>query len=121
LVVAGELALFQVGFQLLRVLGGGSQSRVAWIAVVVGLHFAAFARLWREPGMALLGAVVFALGAGGLAMSGTSAVDWAPVVSGVLPGFALLIGCLVAVIAEVARRRPLPAAAGSCPTSSSAS
>ena len=98
LIVAAELVLFQLGFQLLRVLGAPPESRVAWIAVVVGLHFVAFARLWRAPSMALLGAVVFALGAAGLALSATSAVDWTPIVSGVMSGFVLLTGCLTAVI-----------------------
>lgn len=101
LVVAGELALFQAGFQVLRVLDAPSQSRVAWIALVVGLHFVAFARLWREPSIALVGVIAFFLGAAGLAMSDTSAVDWAPFVSGVLSGFVLLTGSLVAVIAGV--------------------
>jgi hypothetical protein len=99
LIVAGELALFQVGFQLLRVLGAPPESRVAWIAFVVGLHFVAFARLWRAPGLAP------PLGAAGLAMSATSAADWAPVVSGVVSGFVLLTGCLAAVIAVVPLRR----------------
>lgn len=101
LIVAGELALFQVGFQLLRVLGAPPQSRVGWIALVVGLHFVAFARLWRAPSIALLGSIVFGLGAAGLAMSDTSAVAWAPFVGGVLSGFVLLTGCLAAVIADV--------------------
>jgi hypothetical protein len=100
LIVAGEVALFEAGFQVLRVLGAPSQSRVAWIAVVVGIHFVAFARLWRERSIGLLALVVFALGAAGLAMSATSAVRWTPVVSGVLSGFALLAAGLVAVIAS---------------------
>ena len=100
LIVAGELALFEAGFQLLRVLGAPPQSRVCWIALVVGLHFVAFGRLWREP----IGAIVFALGAAGLGMSDTPAVDWAPFVSGVLSGLVLLTGSLATVIANVMSR-----------------
>jgi hypothetical protein len=104
LVVAGEVALFLVGFQVLRVLGAPSQSRVGWIALVVGAHFVAFARLWREPGIGLLGVVLCALGATGLVLSGTSAVGWAPFASGVLSGFALLSGSLAAALTLTLRQ-----------------
>jgi hypothetical protein len=107
LIVAGELALLQAGFQLLRVLGAPPQSRVGWIALVVGLHFVAFARLWREPSIALLGVIVFALGVAGLAISDTPAVSRAPLVNGVLSGFVLLTGCLAAVIADVMSKERL--------------
>jgi hypothetical protein len=101
LIVAAEFALFQAGFQALRALNAPPQASVGWIALVVGLHFVAFARLWREPSVALLGVIVSALGAAGLAMSDTSGVAWAPFVSGVLSGFVLLTGSLAAVIADV--------------------
>lgn len=111
LIVAGEFVLFQAGFQLLRVSGSPPESRVAWIAVVVGVHFVAFARLWREPSLALLGAILTVLGIAGLAMSSTSAVDWAPFVSGVVSGFVLLTGSLAAVIGEKLLEKRLSAAA----------
>lgn len=105
LIVAAEVALFQAGFQVLRALDAPPQASVGWIALVVGAHFVAFARLWREPSIAAVGVIVFALGAAGLAMSNTSGVAWAPFVSGVLSGFVLLTGCLAAVIADVMARQ----------------
>jgi hypothetical protein len=100
-VVIAEVALLIVGLQVLRVAGAPSQANVAWIALVVGLHFIAFAFVWRDASIAAPGAIVFLLGVAGLALSATSATEWVPLVSGVSSGFVLLVGCLGAVGYEV--------------------
>jgi hypothetical protein len=65
--------------------------------LVVGLHFVAFAFVWNEASIAVPGAIVFLLGAAGLALIATSADRWVPLVSGVPSGFVLLAGSLGAV------------------------
>lgn len=102
-VVAGELFLLIAGLQLLRALGAPTQANVAWIALVVGLHFVAFAVIWREKSIAIPGSLLFAFGAAGLVMSDTGALRWVPLVSGVASGCALLIGSLVFSARELSR------------------
>lgn len=94
-----ELVLLIVGLQAVRVAGAPTQANVAWIALVVGLHFIAFAFVWREASIAVPGAIVFLLGVAGLALSATSANEWVPLVSGVCSGFVLLVGSLLGALA----------------------
>ena len=67
------------------------EAGVAWVSLVVGVHFFALAVVFREPFFHLLGAAITACGALGLALAladvGQVAVD---TVSGVVPGFLLL-------------------------------
>jgi hypothetical protein len=102
-VVAGELFLLVAGLQLLRALDAPTQANVAWIALVVGLHFVAFAAIWRERSIAVPGWLLFALGVAGLVMSDTGGLRWVPLVSGVASGCALLIGSLVFSARELGR------------------
>ncbi|XVQ88595.1 hypothetical protein ACQP2K_14610 [Microbispora siamensis] len=51
------------------------------------------------------GVVLTVLGVAGLVMTATSAVAWAPLVSGVLSGVTLLAGCLAAARRGLAAQR----------------
>jgi hypothetical protein len=102
-VVTAELFVLVAGLQLLRALGAPTQANVAWIALVVGLHFVAFAVIWKEKSIAIPGWLLFALGVAGLVMSDTGALRWVPLVSGVASGCALLIGSLVFSARELSR------------------
>ncbi|GAA4015036.1 hypothetical protein GCM10022247_42430 [Allokutzneria multivorans] len=93
-VLAEVVALFG-GFQVLRALEAPPQANVAWVAVVVGLHFVAFVLVWRTWTIAIPGVILAVLGGIGLAMAWTTAVAWVPIVSGVLSGLALLLCSLV--------------------------
>src|SRR3954471_21523573 len=67
MVVAGEAALLVIGNVTLRVCGAPAQTYVAWIALVVGVHFLVLERVWKERGIAVPGAALTVLGAAGLA------------------------------------------------------
>jgi hypothetical protein len=96
IVVAAEVIIGVAG---LRVINGplhSSQIAVAWVSLVVGVHFVALAFVWRQPVFHLLGATVAGCGLLGFALalllgSGADRVPIA-VVSGVLPGAVLLAG-----------------------------
>ena len=66
-VVIGELVLLLAGLQVLRITDAPTETNVAWISFVVGLHFIAFAFVWREASIAVPGAIVLLLGVAGLA------------------------------------------------------
>ncbi len=78
----------------LRVLAGPldrPQAGVAWVSLVVGVHFFALAVVFGEPFFHLLGAGVTACGAVGLALAlAGSSRTAADTVGGVVPGFLLL-------------------------------
>ncbi|MBV2363825.1 hypothetical protein ACFPZ0_20100 [Streptomonospora nanhaiensis] len=98
-VVAAEALLLFGGFPVLRALGAPAEANVAWVALVVGLHFVALMAVWRERGIAVPGAVLTALGAAGFALLATPAAAWTPFVSGVLSGATLLACGLYVVLA----------------------
>ncbi|WP_410574666.1 hypothetical protein [Amycolatopsis sp. cmx-4-61] len=95
-VVLGEVVLLVAGFFVLSLLDAPVQANVAWIATVVGLHFAALASAWRTRSILVVGVVLTVLGVAGLALLGTAAA-WVPFVSGVLSGVTLLGGSLYGV------------------------
>ncbi|WP_052810010.1 hypothetical protein [Streptomonospora alba] len=105
-VVFTEGVLLIGGFRAIRVFGAPPETNVAWIAVVVGLHFVALVAVWKAPSVAVPGAVLTALGVAGFALAALSLTPWVPVVSGVLSGVTLLV-CGVAATAAmwVATRR----------------
>ena len=91
LVVAGEVAAIPVGAALLNGPAGLPHAVVAWVSVVVGVHFVALAAIWRLRLFRSLGAAIALCGIAGL----TAAAVGAPpaviaVVGGVLPGVLLL-------------------------------
>lgn len=95
-IVIGEVVLLVAGFFVLSLLDAPVQANVAWIATVVGLHFAALASAWKTRSILVVGGVLTALGVVGLALLGTAAA-WVPFVSGVLSGVTLLGGSLYGV------------------------
>lgn len=111
LVVAGEAAAIPAGAALLSGPAGLPRAVVAWVSVVVGVHFLILARIWRLPQFRLLGAGIAGCGAAGLIAAATGA---APAViagiGGVLPGVLLLIASYGGAAAA---RRAAPARAGS--------
>jgi hypothetical protein len=104
-VVIAEVVLLVVGLQVLRIAGAPSEANVAWIALVVGAHFVAFALVWRDASIAVPGAIVFLLGVAGLALSATAADEWVPLVSGVSSGYVLLAGSLFGAVTARSLRR----------------
>lgn len=93
-VVAAEVLLLFGGLRVLAAWGRPEQVNVAWIAVVVGVHFVALAPIWRTWNIAVPGVLLAGLGAAGFVMAGTAAVGWVPFVSGVLSGVTLLAGAV---------------------------
>lgn len=84
--VGGLLVLAQV-FDL-------PDAGVAWVALVVGLHFSGLAVVWREPSLHGLAAALTVCGAAGLVLAATGAAQaTVSTVGGVLPGFVLIAGC----------------------------
>jgi hypothetical protein len=91
LVVAGEVAAIVAGAVLLNGPAGLPRAVVAWVSVVVGVHFLALAAIWRFPLFRLIGAGIALCGTAGLtaaAAGATPAVIAAT--GGVLPGILLL-------------------------------
>lgn len=103
LVVAAEVAAIPAGAALLNGPAGLPRAVVAWVSVVVGVHFLVLARIWRLPLFRLLGAGVALCGAAGLAAATAGA---APAViagiGGVLPGVLLLTASYRGAIASPA-------------------
>lgn len=104
------VAFFEVvavigGIQVLSRVFDLPDAGVAWVSVVVGVHFNALALVWRESSLHVLAGVLTLLGVAGLvlAFAGASAAT-VVTVGGVLPGFWLLCGGAMAVAAS---RAPL--------------
>ncbi|MER6578767.1 hypothetical protein [Nonomuraea sp. NPDC001023] len=102
-VVVAEVVLLFGGLRVLAALGRPEEGNVAWVAFVVGVHFVALAPVWRDWSIAVPGAALTLLGAGGLVLAATPAVAWVPVVSGVLSGVVLLAGSLTLGLRGTAR------------------
>jgi hypothetical protein len=96
-IVLGEVVLLVAGFFVLGLLDAPVPANVAWIAAVVGIHFAALASAWKTRSILVVGVVLTVLGGTGLALLGTTALPWVPFVSGVLSGVTLLGGSLYGV------------------------
>lgn len=92
LVVAAEVAAIVVGLVLLNGPLNAPRAAVAWISVVVGVHFFGLAIVWKLAFFRWLGAAIALCGVAGLGLAAASApVRSIDVVGGVLPG-ALLLG-----------------------------
>lgn len=89
-VVAGEVVVGLVGLVLIGTVFHSPRSTIAWITLVVGIHFLALAVVMRYPPFRALGAALAACGASGLALALLGSPRAAPVVSGILPGLLLL-------------------------------
>ncbi|MGW0802419.1 hypothetical protein [Nonomuraea sp. NPDC002799] len=115
-VVAAEAVLLFGGLRLLAAWDRPPQANVAWIALVVGVHFIALAPVWKDWSIAVPGVLLTLLGAAGLVLASTDAVAWVPIVSGVLSGVVLLGGGVTFGRRAVAR----PVMAGPGPAGSGA-
>ena len=89
-VVLGEVVLLFGGVLVINRVLHHPEASVAWVAVVVGVHFVVLGRIWRESLFTLLGVVMTVLGVVGvvLAVTTSSAVAVAAV-AGLGSGLAL--------------------------------
>lgn len=93
IVVAVEVVALFGGLQVLGRVFDAPEAGVAWVSVVVGLHFVALAVVWREPSLHVVGGALTACGAAGLVLAAAGAGQAAvATVGGVVPGFLLLAG-----------------------------
>ena len=107
-VVAVEVVALVAGVQVLARVFDVPEAGVAWVALVVGLHFHALAVTWRTTSLHVLGAALTACGLVGLVLAALGSGEAAiATVGGVVPGFLLLAGGGLAT-AE-GRRVPQPA------------
>jgi hypothetical protein len=108
-VVIAEVVAIYAGLMVIGRVFDAPQANVAWIALVVGVHFIGLAIVWKQPVFHVLGAAIAACGVMGLLLAavGTSTVA-IDVVGGIVPGL-LLLG--FAWIASMARYGGSPAGA----------
>jgi hypothetical protein len=89
-IVTLEVAALVAGLAVINQVLHRGEAAVAWVALVVGIHFFALAHAWRLPGFHALGAVMTLLGITGFvtdASGGTAALI--TLVSGIGSGLAL--------------------------------
>lgn len=98
IVVLVEVVLIFGGIQVLRLLDAPWQANVAWIALVVGLHFLPLAWYWRMRQILVIALYSSATGAAGLVLVLVGIAEWAPFVSGVVTGLGMLGGILVGLV-----------------------
>ena len=92
-VVAVEVVALVAGVQVLARVLDAPEAGVAWVALVVGLHFHALAVAWRTASLHVLGAALSVCGLAGLALAPLGSSEAAiATVGGVVPGFVLLGG-----------------------------
>ncbi|MEC3893517.1 MULTISPECIES: hypothetical protein [Nocardiopsis] len=97
-VVLIEFALIFAGATLIGRLGLPPETGVAWVALVVGLHFFPLAWKWRQRELVFVAWYATVLGAIGLALVAAGLPAWAPLVSGVVTGCGMLLGCLLGIV-----------------------
>ena len=93
LIVAGEVIVGLGGLAVLNAVLGIHDASIAWISLVVGVHFFGFYVIWRLPVMVWIGAAITLCGIAGLAAAGIDlSAAVIAVTAGVLPGAILLAG-----------------------------
>ena len=91
LVVSGEVVAIVAGSVVLHGPAGLPDAVVAWVSVVVGVHFLLLAAIWRLRLFRYLGAAIALCGVAGLTAAGAGApAAVIATVGGVLPGVLLL-------------------------------
>ena len=104
LVVAAEVAAIVAGSALLNGPLDRPHAVVAWVSVVVGVHFLALAEFWQVSFVRWLGAAITVCGMAGLAAAGLGASSAViATVGGVLPGALLLAAPYRGAIAPLSR------------------
>lgn len=95
LVVAAEVLALFAGIRIIAGPLDHPEAGVAWVAVVVGVHFFALGRLWRVRLFLSLGGGLTVLGLIGLALAfGGAEAMWVDLVAGVGSGALLLAAAL---------------------------
>ncbi len=93
LIVAAEVAAAVGGLVVLNDLLGIHDASIAWISLVVGVHFFGFYVIWRLSVMVWIGAAISVCGAIGLVAAGLDrSAAVIAVVAGIVPGTVLLAG-----------------------------
>jgi hypothetical protein len=102
-VVAVEVVALVVGLVIIKQLFEADRLTVAWIAVVIGVHFFGLGAVWHDRSLYLVGTVLTMLGLAGfvIAAAGGSAAAIA-LVSGVGCGATLLLGVGLALLCSPA-------------------
>jgi hypothetical protein len=97
-VVAGEVVALVAGLIVINAVLEAPPFAVAWVALVVGVHFVALARVWRVRLFGTLGAVMVVLAAAASVL-GAASGSALPVqlVAGVGSGAALIVAAATAV------------------------
>lgn len=94
-----EVLLIIGGAQTISRLDGiPDQAGVAWVALVVGLHFFPLAWHWKQSEILYVATYGTVLGSVGLVMAFAGHPDWVPLVSGVVTGAGFLLGPLVVLV-----------------------
>lgn len=102
-VVAVEVVALLAGVVIINRVLDADRFTVAWIAVVVGVHFFGLGPLWRDRMRYLVGAVLAGLGLAGFLIGGADgSAAMIAVVSGVGSGAALLFGVGAALLGRAA-------------------
>ena len=102
--VAAEVAAIAAGIALLNGPLDRPHAVVAWVSVVVGVHFFALAELWQVSLVRWLGAAIAVCGVAGLAAAGLGASSAVvATIGGVLPGALLLAAGYQGAIAPLSR------------------
>ncbi|MFG2973691.1 hypothetical protein ACGFYY_11875 [Streptomyces sp. NPDC048331] len=91
LVVAAEVVAALAGFLVITRVLHTPQASVAWLSLVVGLHFFGLAAVWRMPSLRRLAAAMTGCGAAGLVLAACGAsLAVIATVAGIAPGVLLL-------------------------------
>lgn len=91
-VVAAEFVAGLAGIAIIAGPLHHEEASVAWISLVVGLHFIELARLWHQPRLTLLGGAIAGCGLVGLILAfGDAGDESVALAGGILPG-AILLG-----------------------------
>ncbi|MGW6570798.1 hypothetical protein ACWGAN_01280 [Streptomyces sp. NPDC054945] len=89
--MAAEVVAALAGFLVITPVLHAPQATVAWLSLVVGLHFFGLAAVWHMPSLRLPAAAMTACGAAGLALAACGAtLAVIATVAGIAPGVLLL-------------------------------
>jgi hypothetical protein len=91
LIVIGEVTVGVAGLFVINTVIDVHDASIAWISLVVGIHFLGFYAIWSLPIMIWIGAAITLCGAAGLVAAGIDlSAPLIALTAGVLPGAVLL-------------------------------